>query len=303
MTRILLIGSTGFIGRQILAALSGTGTPELRVLLRHRSAGPDGSGFVGDLNHPASLQEAMDGFEIVVNAASYLGSDPDVAKRFYTEGTANLLEAAGRAGVRRCLQLSTAAVYGSGPHRWISGSDQPLRPESMISHCRAAADQLVLDSGGAVVRPYFVYGPADRWFIPGVVKLFRTLGGQIDQGRAKLSVISSAELGRLVAALALAEGEVAGVYHAAGPEPVPLSVLLAEIEAQICPLRLAGSFTLPRSFELLGAAGFSRHQVSMVGADGWLNTDPLWALSGLQPEPFGLSGAGVADWYRSLIRS
>ena len=301
MTRILLIGSTGFIGRQILAAWSASTTPEPRVLLRNRSAGSDDSQFIGDLNHPASLQEAMDGIEIVVNATSYLGSDPEAAERLYLQGTANLLDAAARAGVRRCLQMSTAAVYGSGPHRGIGVLDQSANPESMISRHRSIADQMVLDAGGTVLRPYLVYGPADRWFIPGVVKLFRRLGSQIEHGSARLSLISSVELGRLVAALALAEGPIGGIFHAAGPEPVRLSELVAQIESQIGPLGLSGSVSLPRAQELLGDAGFSRHQVSMIGVDSWLDAAPLWNRTGLPPSSFSLAEPATRAWYRSRI--
>ena len=135
MTVILVTGAAGFIGRQVLRDLERRPDLEVRVLA-HRSAPRVGEGVEvvdGDLADPRSLEGLCDGVDVLVHAASYIGSDEAKAYAVNDAGTGALLDLAGKAGVGRIVALSTAAVYGRGTFR-------AARPESLT----------VAPAGGAV---------------------------------------------------------------------------------------------------------------------------------------------------------
>lgn len=66
----------------------------------------------GDLGVPRSLAAAVDGADLVVHAAAYLGQDRALAAMVNVDGTRSLAEAALKAGVRRFVHISTMSVHG-----------------------------------------------------------------------------------------------------------------------------------------------------------------------------------------------
>ncbi|MFF3505014.1 hypothetical protein [Streptomyces sp. NPDC003247] len=60
------------------------------------------------------------------------------------------------------VQLSTAAVHGNGPFRKTAEGAVEPRPLSPVSRSRLSGERFVLGAGGAVLRPYLVYGRGDR---------------------------------------------------------------------------------------------------------------------------------------------
>jgi nucleoside-diphosphate-sugar epimerase len=254
----------------------------------------------GDVTDPDSVSRAVSGSDVVINAASHVGRDPDLARQVNHEGTVAVIRAFQASQARRLIQLSTTAVYGSGPHRGLLASQAAYGPESAVSRSRAAADQAVLAAGGIIIRPSLVHGAGDRWFIPGVVRMFRTLGTTIDDGRAALSLIDVADLGRLVASLAVNALPLAGAFHAADPAPVTLSSLLGTIGRRVAALDVAGSSSLDDAVRALEPAGFRPHQVRMLGMDHHYDAHGLWRLARLQPAGFHLSPE-AALWYRTEI--
>ena len=162
--RVLVTGGAGFIGSAFVrhliegrwAALSGaevvvldalatggtlaslapvTGSPRLRV-------------EVGDIRDPALVARLMTGTDLVVHFAAETHVDRSIADgapfvAVNVLGTQVLLEAAGRSGVAKFVQVSTDEVYGS----IASGSwpeTQPLDPSSPYSASKAGADLLAL---------------------------------------------------------------------------------------------------------------------------------------------------------------
>ena len=142
--------------------------------------------------------------DVVIHAASYVGSDPRLAHAINESGTSHVIEQCREAGVARLIYVSTCSVYGSGPHRGILESEAGYHPASVASASRAVAEQLVLGYGGEVVRPNLVFGAGDRWFVPGLLKLMKVAGGWPGDGSALLSLIGVEALGRLLSGLALA---------------------------------------------------------------------------------------------------
>lgn len=171
-TRVAVLGSAGFIGRVVTSELNGVGDgvavqtmvrtlPKLRV--DHASIV-----HVGDVRDADSVRAAVRGARAVVHAASYVGYDPKLCENINVCGTKNVVAACSAEGVEQVVYMSTASVYGSGPHRGASEADLAVAPKSALSRSRADAELMILDAGGAVLRPDMVFGDGDRWFGPGL---------------------------------------------------------------------------------------------------------------------------------------
>lgn len=302
-TQVLLVGATGFVGSRILQALLARDDVLVSIIAR-RSAGIVSQGYpeihLGDVTDEEAVFRAVDGADVVINASSYVGSEEHIARQVNLEGTLSIIRACEALHVQRLIQISTTAVYGSGPHRAIVASGVGYHPESAASRTRAAADREVLSAGGVVVRPNLIHGIGDRWFIPGVVGIFRALGSSIGNGEAMLSVIDVVALGRLVASLAATTFPVAGAYHAADPVPVTLASLLGTIGRHIRTLDLEGDSSLDQAHRALEPFGFRPHQINMLAMDHHYEAKELWDLAGLNPTGFRLERETVA-WYRAQL--
>ncbi|UKA57201.1 NAD-dependent epimerase/dehydratase family protein [Arthrobacter sp. FW306-2-2C-D06B] len=299
--RVLVLGSSGFIGSRVVASLAGSGGAHVVALSRKppaRLRNNNATIATADISVPGSLSPFLRDTDVVIHAASYVGSEPRLAQEINEAGTGHVVEQCRRAGVARLIYVSTCSVYGSGPHRGILESEAGYHPASVASASRAVAEQLVLGYGGEVVRPNLVFGAGDRWFVPGLLKLMKVAGGWPGDGSALLSLIGVEALGGLLSGLALAPGQPGRAFHAAYPEPVPVSFLLQNV-ARVCgveyPTFLGDD---ERAGSALRAAGFSGHQIDLVTKDHWYSSERLWRISGREPETFGSALGEFASSYQ-----
>ncbi|MBN2438770.1 MAG: NAD-dependent epimerase/dehydratase family protein [Deltaproteobacteria bacterium] len=171
--RILVTGATGAVGPPVVASLVEAGYG-IRTLSRN----PPPPGLwtanietqTGDIKDYSVVQEAMRGIDAVIHLAALLRivnhrSDlqPEY-ERVNVGGTANVVEAARRAGVGRVVFFSTIAVYG-GSAGEILTEDSPPRPDSLYAQTKLAAERIVLAAKrvdgrplGTVLRLGAVYG-------------------------------------------------------------------------------------------------------------------------------------------------
>ncbi|MHB1519473.1 MAG: NAD-dependent epimerase/dehydratase family protein [Acidimicrobiales bacterium] len=152
--RVFLAGATGVIGIRLVPLLVGAGHEVAAMTRSHdKSAQIEDIGaqpVVCDVFDTASLLDAVRAFspDLVIHQLTDLPDNvdqiPDYAERnnrIRTEGTRNLLAAAGAAGAHRLLAQSIAwAPPGNG--------------EAVAEH-----ERQVLDAGGVVVRYGQLYGP------------------------------------------------------------------------------------------------------------------------------------------------
>ncbi|GLZ32271.1 hypothetical protein Lesp02_44590 [Lentzea sp. NBRC 105346] len=274
MVNVIVTGASGFVGSAVARRLEGA-----RVLANRRPVLDKGvEVWPGDLTDPASLHGLCDGRDTLLHLASQIGGDFETCHEVNTIGTANLLAEADRAGIGRVIYLSTAAVYRDGVHRGADVGDLELDPSSPTSRTRLAAERLVLAAGGVVLRPHLIYGPGDRWVVPGLLGLLEHLGTWVNDGAAQSSVIHVHDLARAIAALArlsdLPRGEV---LHANHPSPVTIRQLV-EAFASDLPER---SMTLAEALDLLGPAWARR--LSLIGNDHWYLSSRLWQITGEAP--------------------
>lgn len=124
MMDTLVTGGAGFIGSHLVRALIVRGH-RVRVLDNLSTGKMDNlSGLegrfemqVGDLRDPAAVQAAVQGVGLVFHQAAFVSVpqsmlEPDTCFDVNVRGTERLLEAARKAGVRRVVFASSAAVYG-----------------------------------------------------------------------------------------------------------------------------------------------------------------------------------------------
>ena len=168
VARILITGSSGFIGRHLRNELAGNGV-RCRLLVRNATSLADA--LVGDLLQSDSLPGACSGIECVFHCAGYAhafaSSDPDAHWRINFEGTRNLVEAAGRAGTRRFVFLSSVKAMAE-PGDACADEYWPGEPETSYGRAKRAAEESVLEIGSRYgmhvvnLRLAMVYGNGGR---------------------------------------------------------------------------------------------------------------------------------------------
>lgn len=291
---IAVIGAAGFVGSASLRALTASCDVKTTAVVRQQPLVPDPRVryMIADTTDLRSLTRALEGVDVVVHAASYTGADVGLSESINYIGTQNVLQASSIQAIERVINVSTIGVYGAGPFNDIVEDAREPNPVTTLSATKAAADNLVRSHGGTTVRPGFVYGPGDRWFLPGLRSILEATQGWVEDGRALLSVISVDELGALIAELARSctTDDQGVLYHAAEPDPRTVYGIASQ---------LAGNgFALPnRSYTYLEALshaddlGLTGRQIDLVGRDHWINASRLWARTGRTPS----AGVPAAD--------
>ncbi|MDI6746164.1 MAG: NAD-dependent epimerase/dehydratase family protein [Rhodocyclaceae bacterium] len=159
---ILVTGASGFIGARLLR-------PGDRALVR--AVGNIPNAVVGDLLDPASLAVACDGVKTVFHCAGYAhafsSSDPDAHWRVNFEGTRNLVNAAGAAGVKRFIFLSSVKAMAEPGDECVD-VDWRGEPGTPYGKAKRAAEDAVLEAGAKYgmhvvnLRLAMVYGRGGR---------------------------------------------------------------------------------------------------------------------------------------------
>ncbi len=278
-SKVVVLGSTGFIGSHVLTAALLAGIPATGAA-RRPSGRPAAELNLRDVD---SLSRLLKSSTTVIHCVSYVGADPKLATDTNVDGTRAILRASALAGVTQVLYVSTAAVTGSGPHAGTNHRGTPYAPESETSRSRAQAERLVLDHGGAVIRPNFVYGPGDVWFLPTLARLLQS--GQIsrDQLRALVSTIHVEDLAAALVALSQ-RNDIFGdgvVMHANALAPDQMSDICDVITSDVLPAAarpgLTHASTVEHTSVSLGSPlALTPHQLNMLTVDNWFDSSDLW---------------------------
>lgn len=252
MSRVLLTGASGFVGRHALTALSDAGH-EVHAVARHRGA-----------EHPRVIWHEADLLagcavvaqvqpEILLHLAWYaehgkFWSSPENVR--WVQASLELLQAFAAAGGRRVVMAGTCAEYDWS--RELYPEDAPLRPATLYGaakhglHTVAAAYAQQVGLSLAWGRLFFLYGPheAPARFVPSLVRAL--LAGQrapMTAGTQRRDFMHVADAGAAFAALA--DSALTGAVNVASGESVELQELASLIAAHTGGQQLLGIGELP----------------------------------------------------------
>ena len=193
---ILVTGSSGFLGRNVVKALRTRGE-SVRCLVRS----PSRAGVVtsygvelayGDILDPPSLKNAMKGVDAVAHLVAIIRekgrSTFDLINR---QGVGNVVAAAREEGVRHVVHVSAIGVQENPAYPYLNSKWQ--------------GEQEVIRGGVGytIIRPSILFGPGDEFIntLAGVVRAFPVVP-VAGNGRVRFQPISVEEAGGIVSAVA-----------------------------------------------------------------------------------------------------
>ena len=179
MTRTIVSGGTGYVGRFIVEGLLKAGH-EVVVLGRT----PPAEGFFSApvAFAPLDLDSGKVDPDLFASASFFVhaafdhvpgkyrggeGDDPAAFRRRNLEGSVALFEEAKAAGVRRTVFLSSRAAYGTrAPGAWLDEADEAL-PDTIYGEVKLAGENALAQMSdgnfrGISLRVTGVYGPAGQ---------------------------------------------------------------------------------------------------------------------------------------------
>ncbi len=193
--KVFVSGATGFIGIQLVKRLVHEGhivhalyrSQSKADLIKHQNI----ILFKGDILDTVSLERAMADCDEAYHTAAFAGvwaKDPSVIFRLNVEGALNVIETAGKRGVRRVVLTSTAGILG--PSQGEAVHESSPAPGSFFTDYEASKFQLEQQVLGrnennpevVVVNPTRVYGPGYLSESNGVTKMIK----QYVEGKWKL---------------------------------------------------------------------------------------------------------------------
>lgn len=181
--KVLVTGAKGFVGRYLVAALIKEGAEVVGLSTDGDGAQKEGLRWVaGDITRPASLEGLCKDIDMVYHLAAISNVDASIKNPLRTietntMGTANVLEEARKAGVKKFVYVSSAHVYGVPQYLPID-EKHPVVPREAYAASKIAAENIVQAYGNsygmeyAILRPFNMFGPGQdpSFLIPGVIE-------------------------------------------------------------------------------------------------------------------------------------
>jgi uncharacterized protein YbjT (DUF2867 family) len=224
---VLVAGGTGFIGSRIVDALLARGGHRILVMTRNpATARPkDGVEYVrGDVSDPASLETATRGVDVVVHAVQFPNHPVENPRKGWTyekvdgEGTARMVAAATKNGVKRFVYLSGAGTRPGRPEPWFKAK---VRAEDAIT---ASGMEYV------ILRPSWIYGPDDRSMNKFVAFVkYLPVVPVIGSGQERVQALAVADAGAVAAAAVDEPAATNRVFELGSRSPLTMDEILRTI--------------------------------------------------------------------------
>jgi len=319
----LVTGASGFVGSAVVRALLESGEA-VRAFVRPSSDRRNLEDLkvdieLGDLRDRKSLERAIKGCDTLFHvAADYRLWVPDAAAMFAAnvDGTRNVMEAAGCAGVRRVVYTSSVATLGLSRDSEPADEQTPVRESDIISPYKqskfaaeAVVKKMVAEQGlpAVIVHPSTPIGPRDVKPTPTGKMVVEAASGRmpafVDTGLNIVHVDDVAE-GHL---LAMERGVIGGQYIL-GAENLTLAEILAavaEIVHRPAPRwRLPHDVVMPIAFlaelwaRLTGREPFvTRDGVRLARKHMFFSSDHAIRDLGYRPRPAKAAIADAVSWF------
>lgn len=295
--QVLVTGSTGFIGRRVVRALT-AGGHSVRAAARSVSRGAmfgdlDVEVVQADVLDAESLERACEGVDAVVHMVAVVREVGGLTfHRVNYDGTVNLLRAAEAAGARKFVHAST-----------IGASSDPGVP---YLYSRWMAEQEIERSSmaGTILRFSVGFGEGDEFFnvLAALVKASPVVPIAGD-GKAMFQPIAADDAARCLAAAVGDEGKDGQMLELGGPAHHTYDEMI-DIIAEVVGVRTAKVHVPLDVFlpivsvmeALMPRPPVTSEQMKMLGIDNTTALDSVEASFGFAPRPM----RGNIDYVKRL---
>jgi UDP-glucose 4-epimerase len=238
VTRILVTGASGFIGRALVPALVAAGH-DVRAAVRRMPTPylpPVEVAAHGNLDADVDWRPLVADMDFVVHLAGIAHSGPGIAEarhqRINHRATAELAEAARAAGIKRLVFVSTIrAQTGPAADGVLTEADEP-RPTDPYGRSKLAAEIALSRSGASftVLRPVLAYGPGVKGNMRTLTRL-AALPIPLPFGafNNRRSLVSVQNLVAAIAHVLQHEASTGETYVVADPQPLSLAEMVAAL--------------------------------------------------------------------------
>ncbi len=288
MQRIFVTGGTGFVGRNLVRALTSGGFL-VRCLVRPGSEG-DLKGFEsidrvpGDVLRPDGLVACAEGCAAIVHLVGIIREHRArgvTFERLHVRATENMLAVARAAGVKRYVQMSALGA----------------RPDARSAYHRTKwdAEEAVRKSGidWTIFRPSIVFGRGDEFIsvLAGLIRRYPVVP-VLGDGNYRLQPIPVEQVAEGFVHALRAPVSIGQTYEVGGPEPTRFVEILDQIGAAI------GRKTVRKVHVPLGAVKVTTRalgwlpfypvtldQIAMLEEESVTDPSRFYQDLGITPEP------------------
>ena len=283
---ILVTGSSGFLGRNVVKALRTRGE-SVRCLVRSPSRARVVTDYgvelaYGDILDPASLKNAMRGVDAVVHLVAIIRErGRNTFDRINRQGTESVVQAARDEGVRHLVHVSAIGVQENQAYPYL--------------YSKWLGEQEVTRGGVAytIIRPSILFGPGDEFIntLAGVVKSF-PVAPVAGDGRVRFQPISVEEVGGIVSLVAGNHRFGGRIIEVGGPDHLTYNEILDIIARTLgvrrvkvhLPVPLMGFLT--RAMEaVIPNPPATTSQLEMLSLDNVTDLDSVERNFRMRPRP------------------
>ena len=182
MTRILVTGASGFIGRALVEGLANAGHTVRAAMRQPADVFPRSVEVVAvsDLTRPVEWRALLKGMETVVHLAGIAHAGSGIAEDAYDRvnrlATAELAAAAKAVGIGHLVFVSSIrAQNGPSAAATLSEADPP-QPTDPYGRSKLAAEDALRSAGvpHTILRPVLIYGPGVKGNLARLMDIART---------------------------------------------------------------------------------------------------------------------------------
>ncbi|MDQ0622025.1 UDP-glucose 4-epimerase family protein [Paraburkholderia graminis] len=316
MSRILVTGANGFVGRATCDLLLAQGHRVIGLVRRAGSRASDVEEWVdasGDFSGiddtwpDALVPDCVVHLAARVHITNEDAADPEAAFRTTNvDATLRLAAAARQIGVRRFVFVSSVKAVAEGDGGIPLRENAPPRPEDAYGRSKRAAEDALTRLGNdtgleiVIVRPPLVYGPQVRAnFLRLMDAIWRGVPLPLGAADARRSMVYIGNLADALAHCATDPRAAGQCFHVADSDVPTVTELVRSLGRHLGkPARLLP--VPPAWLRMAGRLTGRSAQVDRLIGSLQVDTSHIRDVLGWQP-PFSTDEglAATADWYRS----